>query len=81
VDDPAVLGHDVTVAGIDVTVLQGAIESSVAAWMLADPEILGRRNGIQGTLAWVMTHLCQRVPPLDATVAPRIFHVDDLHRL
>jgi hypothetical protein len=76
-----VVGHDVTLAGIDVTALQGAIESSVAAWMLADPETLGRRNGIQGTLAWVMTHLCQCAPPLDVTVAPEFSNVDDLHLL
>jgi hypothetical protein len=27
----------------------------------------------QGTLAWVMTHLCQRSPPLDSTVATQNF--------
>ena len=44
-DDPVVVGHDVTVAGIDVTVSQGVIESGVAAWMLADVDTLGRKNG------------------------------------
>jgi predicted DsbA family dithiol-disulfide isomerase len=53
-EDPAVIDRHASEAGIDIAALHAALADDNAAAAVREAEMIGRKNGVQGTPAWLV---------------------------
>lgn len=53
-EDPAVIDRDASGAGVDLAALHAALVDGSAAGAITEAERMGRKNGVEGTPAWLL---------------------------
>ena len=53
-EDPAVIDRYASQSGIDLAALHAALDDGSAAAAVTEAEIVGRKNGVRGTPAWLL---------------------------
>lgn len=53
-EDPRVIDQHASASGVDLAALHAALADGSAAALLTHSEMLGRKNGVQGTPAWLV---------------------------